>query len=111
VNIRQVLHVTVAAEAEVVGLRQGPVRTKVERQISDLPTRSIAQVVGFRPMIFLPTHTGAGPCGTHARRAGTPGVMAWSLTHLVEPLAAYYATYQPPLRFGAKPGPRGRRAA
>ncbi len=110
-NIREVKHVTVAADGEQPGLRRGPVMTKVERVIVDLPVRSIAQVVGFRPMIFLPTHTGAGPCGTLARRAGRPGVLAWSLTHLVAPLAAYYATYEPPMRFGAKPGPRGRRAA
>lgn len=110
-GIRQVMHVTVALDDEQVGLRRGPVMTKIERVITDLPARAIAQVAGCRPMIFLPTNTGAGPCGTCARSACVSGALAWSLLHLVVPLAAYYAIYVPPLHFGAKTGPRGRRAA
>lgn len=41
------------------------------------------------------------------QRSLTP--LAWSIQHLVEPLAAYYAAYEPPRRFGAKDTPRGRR--
>lgn len=90
--------------------RRGPVITQTRRVCTDLPAHAIAGTVGCRPMIFLPLHTGAGPCGTLARRS-CGRALAWSIAHLVEPLAAYYATYVPPMRFGAKPGPRGRRAA
>lgn len=41
------------------------------------------------------------------QRSLTP--LAWSVQHLLEPLAAYYAAYVPPRRFGAKDTPRGRR--
>jgi len=110
-GIREVRHVTVALDGELVGLRKGPVMTKIERVITELPSRSIAQVIGCRPMIFLPTHAGAGPCGSCVRGAAGADVLAWSIEHLVVPLVAYYADYEPPMRFGAKPGPRGRRAA
>lgn len=36
-------------------------------------------------------------------------VLAWSCERLLWPLREYYATYRPPLRFGAKTGPRGRK--
>jgi hypothetical protein len=60
----------------------------------------------------LPASRGAaGPCGTLARcKSGRSYATWWSVRQLLRPVAAYYATYEPPLRFGAKPGPRGRRA-
>jgi hypothetical protein len=64
-GIREVRHVTVVDEP--IGRCKGPLRTKVERIICDLPSRSIAQVIGYHTVIFLPMHEGAGPCGTLAR--------------------------------------------
>jgi hypothetical protein len=134
-GIRQVMHLRVEADEELLGLRRGPVVTKVQRVIMDLPARAIAETMRPRPMT-LPEHTGAGPCGTFARcnweprlvdpnlfmgqrfvgedvlpiiEAPTP--LAWSIRHLVEPLQHHYATHVEPMHFGAKTGPRGRRAA
>jgi hypothetical protein len=72
------------------------------RVVIDLPASAIAGTVRRGPMVFLPTHTGAGPCGTHARYP-YPGPLvarnahwgrspiAWSIKHLIEPLREYYA--------------------
>jgi hypothetical protein len=110
-GIREVRHVTVAVDDEQVGLRRGPVVTKVERVITELPASAIARIICARRVV-LPAYTGAGPCGTLARRtSGRSWAAWWSFHRLVEPIRAYYATYEPPMRFGAKPGPRGRRAA
>lgn len=135
-GIREVTHVTVAADGGKVGMKRGPVMTKQARRIADLAPESFARTIGRTALVFLPEHTGAGPCGTHARGLFKPRMidpakflgqrftgldpmppapalspLAWSMTHLLPPLAEYYATYEPPMRFGAKPGPRGRRAA
>lgn len=123
VRIREVRQVSVEAEPEQVGLRRGPVVMKLERVISELRPEAWARLV--RAPVALPLHTGAGPCGsdtTHAEGrtifrgvpvlfGGQASPFGWSIANLIDPLAAYYATYEPPLRFGAKPGPRGRRAA
>lgn len=135
-GIREVRQVTVALDDDLVGLRRGPVLTKQQRVITELAPRAIAQTVGTRALTFLPTNTGAGPCGTRARGlcqrrmvdpnkfrgqrwvcgdryqpVMSPSPLRWSIEHLVEPLAAWYATYEEPMHFGAKSGPRGRKAA
>lgn len=127
-GIKEIRHVTVAASGgERWTTSAGPVLTKIERRVIELLPRAIVETVKRRPMIFLPEHTGAGPCGTRAREAhvdgrvrykgvpiafdGTLSPLAWSMEHLLAPLAAWYATYEPPLHFGAKGGPRGRKAA
>lgn len=109
IGIREVRQVTVEAQPEAVGLRRGPVLTKQERVISELPPESWARLVHFR--VALPLTSGAGVCGTSLRGPKVGTALAWSIKHLVPPLRAYYAAYVPPMRFGAKPGPRGRRAA
>jgi hypothetical protein len=109
VRVREVRQVEVPAQPEVLGLRRGPALTKEERVISELPPASWERLLHFR--VSLPQARGAGPCGTLVKAAGVRSSLAWSIAFLVEPLAAYYATYEPPMRFGAKPGPRGRRAA
>lgn len=112
-GIRDVRHREVSADAMLAGIKRGPVVTRVERVITELPARSVADIVGRQRAVELPEHTGAGPCGTLARRdeEERPArcALTWSIEHLVAPLQAYYATYEPPMRFGAKPGPRGRR--
>lgn len=109
-GIKEVRHVHVATDGAAVGMKRGPVMTKVQRTTVELPPDVIERVVGGT-FLFLPEHTGAGPCGTLARGQEGRSPLAWSIKHLVEPLAAYYATYVPPMHFGAKTGPRGRRAA
>lgn len=109
-GIRECVHELVEVE-EQRGLRQGPVLKETRRRCYDLPRESIARTVGRR-IHTLPEHRGAGPCGTLARCAsGRSYGTWWSVRNLITPLAAYYASYEPPLRFGAKPGPRGRRTA
>lgn len=108
-GIREVRQVTIALDGDQVGLRRGPVMTKQERVIIDLPAEAWARLVHFQESV-PPLCAGAGPCGTLARCPFRTR-MLWSVEHLIEPLAAYYAAYVPPMRFGAKPGPRGRRAA
>jgi hypothetical protein len=133
-GIREVRHVLVAADGDAVGQRRGPVMTRTVRQKVDLVPGSWLRVLGEPHE--LPAASGAGPCGTLARCSWvqrlvdpnlfvsqrfvtadpypivpSPTPFAWSLEHLVAPLVAYYARYVPPLRFGAKPGPRGRRVA
>lgn len=107
--IREVRVVTVAANPDLVGFRKGPVMTRTRRVVREVPRASWASLMHFR--VTLPAHRGAGPCGTDARRECRPGVLKWSRVYLLAPLAAYYSSYVPPMRFGAKPGPRGRRAA
>lgn len=107
-GIRQCVNVLVANEPHE---RRGPMTMRQERVCVDLSAAAIEQTVGRR-IHTLPDHRGAGPCGTLARtRSGRSYATWWSVKHLIAPLAAYYAAYVPPLRFGAKPGPRGRRAA
>ncbi len=116
VSIREVLHVDVVVEE----YRRGPVMTETKRSETIMPPGCWAQLLGAH--VELPLHEGAGPCGTLARmRIPDPLVvrhrwygrspLTWSVRNLVEPLRAFYATFVPPLRFGAKPGPRGRKAA
>lgn len=81
------------------------------RVITELPSIAWAGAIRRGPMIFLPVHTGAGPCGTHARGArgrapvifrGVPiyglycSPLAWSIRHLIAPLQAYYAEQNRP---------------
>jgi len=110
-GIREVRQVTVAMDEYAVGYQRGPVVTKEERVINDLPPAAWARMLGAA-LVALPLASGAGPCGTSARCAsGRSYAMWWSRHYLIAQLRAYYATYVPPMRFGAKPGPRGRRAA
>lgn len=109
IGIREVSLVTVAVNGDLVGFRRGPVMTCTTRVARQLPRDTWQRLVHYR--VMLPEIRGAGPCGTDARRECKPGVLRWSVRNLVEPLRAYYAAYTPPMRFGAKPGPRGRRAA
>lgn len=79
---------------------------KPYRVVVDLPSTCLGGTIRRGPYIFLPVHTGAGPCGTRARRAAPPSLMAWSIRHLVEPLQHYYATRPPETKpkLGAKHG-------
>lgn len=109
-GIREVRHVVVALGGVEDGHRSGP-HSEERRVIIDLPPEAWQRVVRGG-MTYLPAHTGAGPCGTVGRGpSGRGWVWWWSIRHLINPLRAYYAAYAPPMRFGAKPGPRGRRAA
>ena len=111
-GIREVRQVTVPEDEDLVGVQRGPVVTKEQRIITDLPASMWARTLAHQFAVELPIARGAGPCGTSL--AGPTGgwwAMRWSRLHLVAPLRRYYATYVPPMRFGAKPGPRGRRAA
>jgi hypothetical protein len=101
---------------------------KPVRQIVDLSASAISRTVTPGDCV-LPDHTGAGPCGTLARAEavdarvrfhGMPIIfdgmlspLAWSITHLVVPLRAYYAVYEAPVRFGrfGSKAPRFRRCA
>lgn len=117
-GIREVRYVTVSVEGkgvailrgEHLGVRRGPILTRQERVCVELPADAVARVVHGRAMRFLPEHKGAGPCGTWTR-AACGARMLWSIEHLLAPLAEYYASYEPPIRLGAKGTPRGRRAA
>jgi hypothetical protein len=84
---------------------------KPVRVASFLNASSIAEVIGRRHMVFLPEHAGAGPCGSAVKPHQACVGLAWSITHLVCPLRAYYATYVPPMRLGGKTGPRHRLVA
>lgn len=98
-------------EVPIITDKRGPVVMQSKRVCVDLPPSNWLRTVVAR-VVDLPMHTGAGPCGTSRGAAsGRSYVMWWSVHHLVAPIRAYYATYEPPMRFGAKPGPRGRRAA
>ena len=111
-GIREVRQVTVPEDEDKVGVQRGPVVMKEERVISDLPPAVWARTLAYPFAVDLPLSKGAGPCGTctQARPAGW-WAMRWSRLSLLAPLRDYYATYEPPMRFGAKPGPRGRKAA
>lgn len=111
VRIRQVTTETVAADGTLVGMRRGPVVTTEVRRYEDLLPEVWHRVLA--PPTDLPLHTRAGPCGTLSRRPiyGGGWAMRWCTLYLVAPLRAYYSAYEPPMRFGAKPGPRGRKAA
>lgn len=113
-GVTQVKHVDVPVQNG----RRGPLIFHRECVVVQLEPHAVAEVVGCRLLVFLPEHTGAGPCGTYARyQIPDPLVsrnvrwrrspFAWSIRYLIEPLRAYYAAYVPPKRFGAKPGPRG----
>lgn len=112
-GIREVRYDSVATNE-----RHGPTMERQMRVVVDLPDRAITETLRCRSMVPLPVHRGAGPCGTYARmrlyplpKHSSQLPLDWSIQHLVAPLQAYYAAYRPPMRFGAKPGPRGRRAA
>lgn len=99
-------------QTPVPSAKRGPVVLQPKRVCVDLPSGSIAEVLAKVSVLSLPWHTGAGPCGTVARYgSGRSYAMLWTRRHLVAPIRAYYAAYVPPMRFGAKPGPRGRRVA
>lgn len=116
VSIREVHNIEVVVEE----YRRGPVVTETKREETILPRDCWARLLSLK--VDLPLHRGAGPCGTNARKSmNDPLVirhrwywrspLTWSARNLVEPLRAFYAAYVPPMRFGAKPGPRGRKAA
>lgn len=106
-----------APERDLRETRKGPASVVPVRVIVDLPTCALGGTIKRGGTVFLPVHTGAGPCGTNARvtwgpRSPLPRAtpLEWTVAHLLEPLRAYYAAYEPPMRFGAKSTPRGRRA-
>ena len=103
IGIREVRHVEVPRALD----RHGPVQYDQRLEETSLPREAWTRLLHFH--VALPQQR--APCGTHSRGAGRPGVLAWSRVYLLAPLAAYYSSYVPPMRFGAKPGPRGRRAA
>lgn len=109
-GIREVTHVVVAGNGVQNGHRSGPHMLK-RRVVVDLPASTIQRTIERSAPVFLPCAAGAGPCGTLARSACVRGTLEWAVTYLAGPLRFYYAVYTPPMRFGAKPGPRGRRAA
>lgn len=116
-GIREVHYVDVPISEN----QHGPVACRKQRLVTELPSCALGGTIRVGPLVFLPVHTGAGPCGTRARYP-MPDLLvarnvhwgrsplAWSILHLVEPLQAYYAAYEPPRRFGAKDTPRGRGA-
>ena len=131
-GIRESRHV----EVPIQDYRRGPVMHRRVRRVESLATETVLALLRRRGAMELPETTGAGPCGTYARAEWRPRMidpnkllggtllnpdelppmrslspMQWSVMFLIEPLQRYYETYQPPLRFGAKPGPRGRKAA
>jgi len=115
IGIREVKHVR--PERDLRETRKGPCSAVPVRVVSNLPPDAWLLTVACRTLA-LPLHTGAGPCGTHARvtwgqRGPLPRAtpLEWAVQHLVGPLRAYYAAYEQPRRFGAKDTPRGRRAA
>lgn len=69
---------------------------KPQRIAVDLPSSCIGGTISSGPLVFLPVHTGAGPCGAHARRASAPGVIAWSIAHLIKPVSMWYAVQNRP---------------
>lgn len=108
------------------------------RVVEDMGLDALARVLAGRALVYLPDATGAGPCGTLARRAWTPRMidpekllgqrqlnavpmppmrslspMAWSVQHLVPQLQHYYATRPVPKKpkLGAKHGGGNGRAA
>lgn len=99
IGIREVRHVEVPRALD----RHGPVQYDLRLEETSLPREAWMRLLHFH--VELPARRGALKGG-----AGL-AVMSWSIEHLMLPLAAYYSTYVPPMRFGAKPGPRGRRAA
>lgn len=106
IGIREVKIVEVEIEDSST---HGPRMLRRQLTVIDLQPEAWVRLLHFR--VALPQHRGAGPCGTSVRGVCTAGALRWSIEHLLDPLAAYYAAYVPPMRFGAKPGPRGRRAA
>ncbi len=108
--VKEVRWVTVEAD-EFQEYKRGPVPLREERQIVEVPRSTWSRLV-VALEVDLPLAAGAGPCGTRTVRAsGRRWAVRWSVFNLLRPLRAYYATYEPPMRFGAKPGPRGRKAA
>lgn len=112
-RIRECVQEIVPVDEYLTGMRQGPVVREARRACRLVSPEAIARTVPSRP-VNLPTNRGAGPCGTQTTGC-RPGrhlaswPLKWSMLHLVEPLAHYYATYVPPVRLGAKGTPRGRR--
>jgi len=100
IGIREVRHVKVPRALD----RHGPVQYDVRLEVTSLPRETWTRLLHFR--VELPPRRGADQRGLKS-----VAVMSWSIEHLMLPLAAYYSSYVPPMRFGAKPGPRGRRAA
>lgn len=108
VGIREVSHVEERVDGERCGSvgRFADVKT-VRCRVVMIPSQAWQRLMHYRAT--LPTATGAGPCGTLARRP-CASALAWSILNLVEPLAAYYAAYVPARRLGTKDNPvRGRR--
>lgn len=77
---------------------------KPQRIAVDLQSSCVGGTIRSGPLIFLPVHTGAGPCGTRARVTWGPGKplpgtmtpLEWSVKNLVEPLQVWYAEQNRP---------------
>lgn len=103
--------------------RQGKMPTPAPRRvIEELSLAQLARMLAGRVVLFLPTHTGAGPCGTLGRReiptvperctaaSGSASPIAWSVEHLIPPLQAYYEEKNRPLSKFSRAGiPHGAR--
>lgn len=98
VGIREVRFV----EVRVSDSREhGPRLLAPKREVVNLPHEAWGRLMHFR--VALPVYQRA------ERRCEGAGVLAWSMKHLLDPLAAYYATYEPPMRWGNASAPRGGR--
>lgn len=111
-GIREVKYVQVPIDED----RHGPIAHRSQRTVIDLPSYALGGTIQRGPLVLLPVHTGAGPCGTFAwapwrqrmidpnkllgQRFQTGDEMlpmrslsplAWSVQHLVEPVSAWYA--------------------
>lgn len=106
IAIREITHELVPAGTN----KHGPVvcvrRLRCEFVASEAWARVLSD--GAR----LSEHRGAGPCGTRVEELSRQmSPLGWSVLHLIGPLRVHYVTYREPLHFGAKQGPRGRKAA
>lgn len=106
IGIREVRYIEVRVEDS---RHRGPRLLAPKLEVINLPREAWARLMQFR--VTLPLHRGAGPCGTSLRSGAGASVLAWSIRHLLDPLASYYSTYEPPMRFGHQPAHRGKRAA
>lgn len=108
VSIREITHVLVPTGTN----KHGPALCVRRIRCEALPREAWARVLSDGAT--LPSHRGAGPCGTRIELGLRPRLlhpMRWSIWHLVKPLREFYRTYRAPLQFGAKTGPRGRKVA
>lgn len=81
---------------------------KPVRVVSSLLPHAIERTL--QPRTILPEDTGAGVCGTLARRESAHGVIAWSIERLIGPVQAWYEKQNRPRdplsRSGVPHGPR-----